>query len=172
VKLNPDAVSGVNHVPDQTPHRLDLVAFTVLVETKAEITDHLTFCLVGHASRSSFNPASSYSRVISTKNGLFVVIILYSAACGYDIHFPSILPLLKTSKGNEQICSTTIHPLAKNGRSNSGSGVYWTRCCSSMTSRIGGWKGVNTATRIENWFNCLTTRAVSRYATDAVAWFY
>ena len=86
--------------------------------------------------------------MISTTNGLFVVIILYSAACGYDIHFPSILPLLKTSKGNVQICSTTLHPLAKNGRSNSGSGVYWARCCSSMTSRIGGWKGVNATTRI------------------------
>jgi hypothetical protein len=148
VKLNPDAVSGVKHVLDQTPHRLDLAAFVVLVETEAEITNrpHILFC--GSCVRSSFNPGSNCSRVISTKNGLFVVIILYSAACGYDIHFPSILPLFKTRKGNEQIGSTTLHPLAKNCRSNSDSGVYWARCCSSMTLRIGGWKGVNAVTRI------------------------
>ena len=108
--------------------------------------------------------------MISTKNGLFVVIILYSAACGYDIHFPSILPLLKTSKGNVQICSTTLHPLAKNGRGSSGSGVLLGEVLFFHDVEDRWMEGSKRSD--ENWFDCLTAREVSRYATDAVAWFY
>jgi len=40
----------------------------------------------------------------------FFVIILYSAACGHDIHFPHSLPLLETNKGNKQSRDPRLSP--------------------------------------------------------------
>jgi len=50
----------------------------------------------------------------------FFVIILYSAACGHDIHFPHSLPLLETNKGNKQSRDPRLSPRMDK---------VWLRCC-------------------------------------------